>query len=107
MGPAYRTAATPERDGGEALWSTQTECGRRNPPRRAGAGRGPRLLPDHSESHRRTMLLHLIEHYNMADRLGLTCEELPACHNCSVELSCKPPAPPQPPLLLSHWQIFI
>lgn len=30
----------------------------------------------------------------MADHLGLTCMELPACHNCSVEMSANRESPP-------------
>lgn len=56
------------------------------------AGGGSQLLPDHSESHRHTMLLHPIEQYNMADRLGLTCMELPACYNCSVSAEPRVPS---------------
>lgn len=42
------------------------------------------LLPDRSKSHQHAVLLHLGEHYNMADGLGLTCMKLLAR---SVELS--------------------
>jgi len=94
MSPAYRTAATPKRDGGEPRGRSRQSAATEIHHTGRKAGRGSQLLPDHSESHRHTMLLHPIEHYNMADRLGLTCMELLACYNCSVS------AEPQVPSLL-------
>lgn len=88
MGPSLQSDSDAEERRWWALWSQQTECGSWVPPHSAKAGRGPQLLSDHVESHQRTMLLHLIEHYNMAD--CLTSMELVACHNCSVQLSPKP-----------------